>query len=93
MKYQILLHIKDPEYECPPKGEEKPEMGYVITFKGVFNSIKEGLDFIFHKFEPKLREKHIAFNEIGNDMTITRIDPIKCYKWEKLYLNQETDKL
>lgn len=89
MKYQIFIHLKD-ESDAPfdvKKGEGTEK--YLISFKGIFDTIKEGLEVIFDKYEKVLKDNKISLIDLGNYMTITRINPSVCSKWEQLYLNQK----
>lgn len=92
MKYQIMIHHKDDAYETDPKNRNPQyEEGYIISFKGIFDTIKSGLDFVFNKYSDVLRGRHIALDDIANHMTITRIDPVICEKWERLYLDKSRE--
>lgn len=89
MKYQIFLHIKDPNYSYSDGDEKNKYAGYLISFKGVFDDVKEGISFIFHKFENLMKFHKIDPISISEHMIVTRIDEIKCEKWHKLFSNQK----
>jgi hypothetical protein len=89
IKYQICIHVKNNDLPDFIKGEEfKSDIFYHINFKGFFDSIDQGLDFIRDKYQKVIRNHMITYQEIIRSTHITKIDTIKCPKWEKIFLQK-----
>lgn len=89
MKYQIFVHIKDETLKSISEEKGNEQLGYVISHKGIYNSVKEGLDDIFNTYEADLKKHGITQREVANYMNITKIDPRKCIRHEDLFLNKK----
>lgn len=87
IKYQINIHVKNDDLPDLVRGEEyDPKIFYHVNYKGIFDSIEEGFDYIRVTYE-KIIEKHaIKHFDILKSTHITKIDTDRCKKWEKLFL-------
>jgi hypothetical protein len=89
IKYQISTHVKNDDLPKLVTGEEyDPKIYYHINYKGIFDTIDEGLETIKKEFEKVIREKHIDDYEIMRCTHKVRIDTNRCRKWEKLFLSK-----
>lgn len=86
IKYQISAHVKNNELPELIRGEDyKPEVFYLINFKGIFDSIEEGCEYIRDTFKKIIKEKDICSADILRSIHITKIDTDRCKKWQKLF--------
>lgn len=86
IKYQICIHVKNNDLPELIKGEEyDSKIFYHIKFKGIFDNVQCGLNYILDIFSETITKNRIGEMEIRDATHITKIDTVKCHKWEKLF--------
>lgn len=83
------MFLKNDNFMCEIPGSKRTDMNeYLIRFKGVFDTIRDGLDYIISKFGEILKKNNLLMEELADSMNITRININLCTKWDQMFLSQ-----
>lgn len=88
-KYHFIIFLKNDNYMCELPDSKKLDMlEYLIRFKGIFDSISQGLDHIRNTFGTIMKENSLTLDDLSDYMSIMRINTSHCTKYEQMFMSQ-----
>jgi hypothetical protein len=88
-KFHFNVHLKNDNYMCKIGDSKKLDTReHIVRFKGIFDSIKEGWEYIESRFSATLKSDNYTINDLANSTSLTRINTSICTRYAEMFISQ-----
>lgn len=88
-KYHFNVFLKNDNFMHELPGSKKIDMDeYVVSFKGLFDSLKEGFDYIYKHYTDIMKEKGYNWDDVSDCMNIVKIKTELLTKYEEMFFSK-----